>query len=258
MPFIAYKNIEIHYTSLGKGSVVVLLHGFLESSTMWQEIAPVLAQKHRVITIDLLGHGKTANLAYVHTMKMQAIMVRAVLAKLKINKYSLIGHSMGGYIALALAKLNPEVISQLVLMNSTSLVDSPERLLNRDRAIKMIKQNKETFIKMAIPNLFAVESMQKYKSAILALKDEALAMSTQGIIAALEGMKVRANTVEILQKATFPILFIAGTKDTVLNYEDLVLETANTKVEFRSLDTGHMSHITNTTELLTLLQDFLN
>ncbi len=258
MPFIAYKNIEIHYTSLGKGSVIVLLHGFLESSTMWRETAPVLAQKHRVITIDLLGHGKTANLAYVHTMEMQAMMVHAVLAKLKINKYSLIGHSMGGYIALALAKLYPEGISQLVLMNSTSLADSPERLLNRDRAIAMIKQNKETFIKMAIPNLFSAASRKLHNKTIVALKDEALAMSTQGIIAALEGMKVRANTIEILQKTTFPILFIAGEKDTVLNYEDLLLETANTKVDFRSLDTGHMSHVTNTTELLELLKAFLN
>jgi len=157
MPFLAYKNIQIHYTSHGSGSVVVLLHGFLESSTMWKAIIPILAKKNRVISVDLLGHGLSENLSYVHTMEAQAKMVKAVLDKLHLRRYTLIGHSMGGYVTFAFASVFPYNIKQLVLMNSTALPDSKERLINRDRAIKMIKQNKETFIKMAIPNLFSEE-----------------------------------------------------------------------------------------------------
>ena len=108
MAQIQYKNITIDYTATGKGTAVVLLHGFLENQTMWQYLAPVLATKYRVITIDLLGHGNTDCLGYVHTMEDQADMVHHVLHELKIRKSVLIGHSMGGYVALAFAELYPD------------------------------------------------------------------------------------------------------------------------------------------------------
>ena len=113
-----YKNIEISYTSHGKGSVVVLLHGFLENKSMWNTIIPILLKKNRVITIDLLGHGNSGNLGYLHTMENQAQMVKAVLNHLKLRRFIIIGHSLGGYIALALAELYPENIKKLCLMNA--------------------------------------------------------------------------------------------------------------------------------------------
>ena len=253
MPFLTYKNIQIHYTSQGSGSVVVLLHGFLESSTMWEQVMPTLTQKHRVIAIDLLGHGQTESLAYVHTMEEQATLVNSVLKTLKVQKYVLIGHSMGAYIALALAAENSVNLSHLVLMNSTSLPDSKTRLLNRDRAIKMIKQNKDSFIKMAIPNLFSEASRTLYKEAINALKIEAQQMTVQGIVAAIEGMKIRKNQSDLLQTTAFPITFIAGKKDTVLDYDSLLEETKNTKVNFIALANGHMSHIEDTKALKDIL-----
>jgi len=99
-----YKNISISYAVSGKGSAVVLLHGFLENKTMWHKIKKVLSKKYKVVSIDLLGHGKTESLGYVHTMEDQAEMIKAVLNHLKLRKYVLIGHSMGGYISLAFAK----------------------------------------------------------------------------------------------------------------------------------------------------------
>src|SRR6478672_12328590 len=105
MSTIQFKHISVNYTDTGKGTAVVLLHGFLENSTMWNDFVPELSKKYRVITIDLLGHGQTQPLNYVQTMEDNADMVLSVLNELRIRKAIFAGHSMGGYIALAFADL---------------------------------------------------------------------------------------------------------------------------------------------------------
>ena len=134
---------------------MVLLHGFLENKSMWNAFVPELAKKNRVITIDLLGHGETECLGYVHAMEDQADMVYALLLFLKIRKVVLVGHSMGGYIALAFAELFPDNVKGLFLLNSTSRADSEEKKINRDRAIVAVKQNYGAFVSMSIANLFS-------------------------------------------------------------------------------------------------------
>jgi pimeloyl-ACP methyl ester carboxylesterase len=104
---ITFKNANIYFSDQGKGTVVVLIHGFLENATMWDKIIPELSLRNRVIAIDLLGHGKTDCLGYVHSMDLFAETVEAVLKGLRIRKYILVGHSLGGYISLAITKKNP-------------------------------------------------------------------------------------------------------------------------------------------------------
>src|SRR3970282_1484694 len=104
---IHYKNTKISYSDTGKGSAIVLLHGFLENQTMWQNLVPELRQKNRIITIDLLGHGESGCVGYVHSMEDNAEAIRSVLSELRIRKAIFVGHSMGGYVALAFAELYP-------------------------------------------------------------------------------------------------------------------------------------------------------
>src|SRR4030065_2382718 len=115
---LLYKNTNVNFTSTGIGSAVVLIHGFLENSSMWQEVSQELSKRNKIICIDLLGHGKTGNLGYLHSMEDQAQMVKVVLNHLKLRKYTFVGHSMGGYVALAFAKLFPSAIKALCLMKS--------------------------------------------------------------------------------------------------------------------------------------------
>ena len=112
--FILHKNTKVYFTSQGTGTAVVLLHGFLENSSMWNEISKELSKKNRIICIDLLGHGASESHGYIHTMEDQAEMVKAVLDYLQLRKYILIGHSMGGYVALALAQLYPKKYKRIV------------------------------------------------------------------------------------------------------------------------------------------------
>jgi pimeloyl-ACP methyl ester carboxylesterase len=254
---IHYKNTTISFSDTGKGTAVVLLHGFLENQTMWKDLAPILSHKNRVIKIDLLGHGATECLGYVHSMEDNAEIVKTVLSHLRIRKAVFVGHSMGGYVALAFAELYPAAVKGLVLLNSTSKEDSAERKHNRDRAIKAVKQNYVNFVRLSIANLFSENNRERLENEIENVKLEALKTTLQGIVASLEGMKIRKNREFILRESEFPKLLILGEKDGVLIYKDNLAQLENTDVKLVTFQDGHMSHIENKVELGTVLLEFL-
>ena len=256
MKNILYKNTKISFTDSGAGSAIVLLHGFLENKKMWLDYVTLFSDKYRIITIDLLGHGKTEPLGYVHSMEENANVVHEVLEHLKIEKATILGHSMGGYVGLAFAELFPESIQKLVLLNSTSREDSDEKKLNRTRAIKAVKQNYVGFVSLAIANLFSENNRTRLADKIENVKTEALKTPLQGIIASLEGMKIRKDRESLLQQNLFPVLLILGKKDPVLNYEDSISQIEDTTGELVSFEDGHMSHIENKEELKTILLNF--
>jgi pimeloyl-ACP methyl ester carboxylesterase len=253
---IDYKNTKISYSDTGKGSAIVLLHGFLENQTMWQDLVPELSKKHRIITIDLLGHGESGCLGYVHSMEDNAEAVHSVLSKLRIRKAIFVGHSMGGYVALAFAELYPATIKGLVLLNSTSKADSEERKTNRSRAIKAVKKDYIGFVRLSIANLFNPDNRERLGDEIEKVRAEALKTPLQGIVASLEGMKIRKDRETLLRSANYPILLILGKKDPVLNYEDGLKQIENTGIKLATFPDGHMSHIENREELKNVLLDF--
>lgn len=244
------KSSKFHYTRQGSGKALVLLHGFLESQTIWEPFIPELIKNHTVITIDLPGHGKSECIGYIHTMELMAEVVHAVLVHEKIEHASFLGHSMGGYVALAFAERHPQMCSEMILLNSTPKADSTERKENRDRAIALVKKQKDTFLKMAISNLFAEKNREKFAAEIEALKKDALKMKTQGIIAALEGMKIRKDRTRLLKKLTIPKTIIAGTQDPIMPLEDLVKVAKSCDCQLIKWEGGHMSTLENKAEML--------
>ena len=253
-----YKNTKISYADSGSGNAIILLHGYLENSSMWDFCIPEMAKNNRVIAIDLLGHGRSECLGYIHTMEDQADMIFAVLQELQIKNATLIGHSMGGYVALAFAELYPKNLNSLVLMNSTSYEDSAERKKNRDRAIKMVKKDYVTFVRLSIANLFSLENRELLLDEIEKVKLEALKTPLQGIISTQEGMKIRKDRQLVMQSLQIPTLLILSKKDPVLDYEENLKQIENTDIQLATLNAGHMSHIENRAELLSTLIDFLN
>jgi len=254
---LAFKGTNIYFETYGKGPAIVLLHGFLENSSMWKDLIPELSKRNKVIAIDLLGHGNSDCLGYVHSMELFAETVYAVLKQLKIRKCSLVGHSLGGYVALALAEKHPEKVKGLCLMNSTSNEDSEERKDIRTRANKMAQTNLKNMIQLSISNLFYHKNLLKFTSEIDFLKQEALKTSLQGYLAAQEGMKIRPNRNHILTNATFKKLLIIGEKDPVIDVNISLEEAQKTNSEYVILDGGHMSYVENTKQLLDALQSFL-
>lgn len=246
---LEYKGSQIFYTVEGQGDFIVLLHGFLENSTMWTNIKPNLLKNHSVICIDLLGHGQTGCIGYIHTMDAMAEAVKTVIDELQIESFTLIGHSMGGYVALAFAEKFSHLLNGLCLLNSTAAEDNEERKINRDRAIEAVKKNHKIFVSMSIANLFAPDNRERFAKDIELVKQEALKTPLQGIIAALEGMKIRPNREFLLQSSNFKKMMVIGRKDPVLEYNNLINQALNTTIEIVEFPDGHMSHIENMREL---------
>ncbi|MBL4592276.1 MAG: alpha/beta hydrolase [Flavobacteriales bacterium] len=188
---------------------------------MWKPFAKELSITQRVITIDLLGHGNTDCLSYVHTMEEMAEAVEAVMHHLKLRKYFLVGHSLGGYVSLAIAENNPDNIKGLVMFHSSAKGDIKQKKIDRGRAIKIIKKNAKVFINEAVPNLFNT-NYKPHKRGVAQIKKIALNTSKQGIVAALEGMKNRVDREIILKFAPYPVLYIIGEEDNILPYQDLI------------------------------------
>lgn len=256
METVLYKNTKISFTDSGKGTVVVFLHGFLENKEMWKPYILAYQTKYRVITIDLLGHGDSDSLGYVHSMEENAKVVQAVLAHLRVRKSILVGHSMGGYVCLAFAELFPDKVRSLILINSSASADSDARKLNRDRAIQAVKYNHDSFIRMAIANLFSEDNRHKLKAEIEEVKQQALKTPLQGIVATLEGMKIRKDREVLLHFGPYPISLILGIQDTVLNYSETSAQVEGTRATLFSFPDGHMTPIENRDELCELLLQY--
>ena len=245
---LEYKNINIKYTDFGKGEAVVLLHGFLENASMWNYLIEEIKTSHRVVSVDLLGHGSTGNLGYVHTMEEMGEAVWAVLEHLQITSFIVIGHSMGGYVALTIAKNYPESVKGLCLMNSTYRADSEERKIIRMRSIEMVRRNYNMVIRTSFLNLFAEQSKRLYVKEIENALNEALKTSVQGYVAAQRGMMEREDNFEFLKTLNCEKLIIIGSEDPVINGESIKSELFGTSIEYVEIKLGHMSHIENKTE----------
>lgn len=254
---LEYNGISVNYYRKGHGKAVVLLHGFLESAKVWKDLAFEISKSHQVICVDLLGHGKTGCLGNIHTMEQMAETVDVVLNHLKVNKATIIGHSMGGYVALAYLEMYPQKVEKLCLMNSTASEDSSEKRQNRDRAIAAVKQNHKLFVRQLIANVFRPKNRTIFSNEIKMITSEALKFPVQGIIAALEGMKIRKDRVELFRNVTIKKLMIIGRKDPVLQYHSLIEQTKNSDVVVVEFPDGHMSIIENKEENTYKIMQFI-
>ncbi|MDT0558579.1 alpha/beta hydrolase [Ichthyenterobacterium sp. W332] len=252
-----HKGIKIFYEDEGKGPVVLLLHGFLETSAMWKEIKSEIIKTNRVVTVDLLGHGKTESLSYVHSMDDMADAVFTVINHLNITKFNAIGHSMGGYVALAMAEKQPSYFEGLCLMNSSFEADTDDRKQIRRRAIAMAKVNYKSLITLSFANLFAPESTVNFKKAYDDALVIALQTSVQGYIAAQEGMLLRPNRFKTFKTIKGKKSIIIGKKDTIIDNDLIKFLIEKTDIEMLELAQGHMSHIEDLKNLLTYLIHYI-
>ena len=237
-----FRSTKIRYSDKGKGRTIVLLHGFLESLEIFEELSDNLSKSFRVISIDLPGHGQTPCIGYVHTMEMMAECVKAVMDALGIRKFVVAGHSMGGYVALAFAELFPEYTAGFCLFHSTALPDSEEKKRDRDRVAEIVKQDHKQFVSELIPKLFAAENFSLLRTEVAKAKQIALDTPKEGIVAALKGMKERPSRERVLKNSKCPVLFIIGKKDVLLAWENLLLLTGLPGKSFNIVleHSGHM------------------
>jgi len=238
----AFKKGTLTFSDTGKGRTVVLVHGFLGSHEIWKNTTEYLSKSFRVIAIDLPGHGGSDIYGYVTTTELMAKAIKSVMDNLKLKKYVLVGHSMGGYAALAFADMYPDNLKGLCLFHSTAYADSEPKKKDRSRSIQAVKSNHKIYTKEVIKNLFATKNIKYLKEDIAFAQKIAAKTSKQSIIASLEGMKDRPNRDIILGMAHYPLMMVIGELDNVLPYPQL-LEQANHIKEKHVLYLEHDGHM---------------
>jgi len=244
----------------GKGNPIVLLHGYLESQEIWYSFAEKLKKNgHRLITLDLPGHGLSGVKGDTHSMEFQAGAVLAVLNDLKIEKCVLVGHSMGGYVALTFAKNFSERLAGLCLFHSTPNPDSDEKRASREREIELVKGGKiELIAKTNISLAFARENHKKLEEQIEEATIIAMETEPDGIIACLRGMQSRPDTNDMLKKLKLPVLLIFGKKDSYIP-EEVAQAMAQHFSQHQTVfleNSGHMGFIEEEAKSLELISAF--
>lgn len=242
---IEYQGNQVYYTASGTGNPIVLLHGFLETSKIWEPFLEDLVTKRQVVCIDLPGHGNTGIFGEIHPMEMMAEVVNAVLEELHIPKATFMGHSMGGYVSLAFAEKYPGKITGMALLNSTPEADSDEKRTIRDKSARLIRKNKKAYINMALTNLVAPGNEITFYKELEKLKLEAYKFPSKGIIANLIGMKIRTDRKNILRQLTSYKIMIFGIKDPIISLNTANMLTILCKCPVKIIEGGHLSYLEN-------------
>lgn len=204
----------------GRGRVVVLLHGYLENLDIWDDVAPLLEGAARVVAFDLPGHGISEVRGPVHTMDFVAGVVHDALVASGVARCTVVGHSMGGYVALALAAAHPEMLDGLVLLSSTPNADSHAKREEREREIAIIEGGKKELLSRTQPGRgFAPGNHRRMADRIEDLAEGVMLTEDEGITALLRGMSARPDMNDMLRVLPVPQLFILGRHDEYITPE---------------------------------------
>ncbi len=260
--FISAKGIPVHLSITGKGSrTIVLLHGFLETLYIWEKFQEGLSSYYKVISIDLPGHGLSGSHIEVNSLDFTSNVLKEVLEYCNVSSSIIIGHSMGGYVAIQFAKMFPQFVENLVLINSTPFADSDDKKSERLREIDLIKSGKLLSIaSISIPKMFAPDNVTKYDDIIEQVLELVEIHSPEGIIASIKGLMQRDDNLDFLINFNKPILIIAGKYDRFISQERIeFLKLKLDKANFLVLsNTGHIAFIEEEEITLDAIKTFLN
>lgn len=236
-------------------NVIVLLHGLGEDASIWNGFVPFLQKEYQCIVPEY------ANFTGMHSMDDYAEYIYDLVVETKgVEQCTLIGHSMGGYIALAFAEKYPQIVTGLVMFHSTAYPDSEERKEIRMKHIEFLESHGlDLFLRSFVPNLFSEEFVELYPDVIEKQRKEAQRLDISGFISAIRAMRTRPNRLEVLQNATYPVGYIIGKKDKAISLADALLQLDTlTNPEVLLLDdVGHSGMLEAPDECLAFLRMFL-
>jgi pimeloyl-ACP methyl ester carboxylesterase len=258
--FACLMNKAIAYTDKGLGPVVVLVHGFCESKELWDYFASHLSQTFRVITLDLPGFGSSKLEEDSISMEWFADEIQYLLSLLDIEKFTFVGHSLGGYVGLAYAEKYAQHLSGLCLFHSTAYTDSEERKENRNKTIAFIqKYGADLFTQSFIEPLFLLKNRAALKDEIAELKLIAKKSSPKGIIATTIAMRDRPDRTHVLTNLNIPILLIGGENDATIPIEKLEEQKSlSTSIKLVVIEAcGHVGMYEQKEKTFSVLEEFL-
>lgn len=237
----------------GEGFPLLFLHGFLEDLRMW-EYLPTSDMEFKKIFIDLPGHGGSSTPIGVPSIARIAEIIIEQLKELGIEKFHVIGHSMGGYVALELASMG--FVEKLVLLNSNFWEDSIQKKKDRDRVVNIVQKSKDLFIQEGIKGLFVFP--ENYENEINTLVSWAKVIPIEGIVYATHAMKNRVNHLQICTELGEKLLVIQGEKDQSTPQSSMLELLPSVNQLYIIPEVGHMSYIESPKLVLQKLTDFFS
>jgi pimeloyl-ACP methyl ester carboxylesterase len=247
---------RLWYQTRGTGPALVFLHGFMESSTMWDYLS-LKTLPYQLIFMDLPGHGQSDLLTGEGdpSMTQMAEHVAEVLSDLGIEKFDVVGHSMGGYVALELKQML-QGCGRVVLLNSNFWADSEEKKRDRIRVADLAFKAKELLVQQAIPGLFFRK--ERDIEHIQFLINEAKNMLPESIAYAALAMRNRMDCSSLLSTSPNDFLLIHGMNDPLISSEGIRERTSKVPIKVVMLpNAGHMAHVEDCYSVLVLFMDYL-
>ena len=251
---------KIFYRLEGSGPVVVLIHGFAEDGMIWKNQASFLQNNFRVIIPDLPGSGNSEGYEEMLTMDDYSVIIKNILDKESIDKCIIVGHSMGGYIALAFAEKYPEDLTAFGLFHSTAFADIEEKKAARKKGIEFIKKHgAAAFIRQSTPNLFSTNTKEKKPAIIADLIQQYDNFRPASLVSYYEAMMLRPDRTSVLQNFHKPILFIIGQEDNAVPLEKSLKQSYMPSVSHIHIlkNTGHMGMLESSDESNKFLYSFI-
>lgn len=247
---------DIFFEQQGSGDPVILIHGFPMSHFVWKDFAPRLATNVTVYTPDLPGFGQSKILPSPFSIDDVANRLLEWIETKGIKKSVLVGHSLGGYVALAMIEKKPELFVGLGLFHSTALADSAEKKESRTKVVEFVEKNGAlAFTSNFISPLFADPT----HPAISVVREIAVQSSAEAVIGFTQAMRDRPTREAVLKKFERPILFIAGGMDQGIPVETIKHQAGACQYPDLHILSGvaHMGMFEQPTEILDIMTAFV-
>jgi len=257
---ILHHNNKLHYKIGGTGTPIVLVHGFAEDHSIWDNQIQSLSKHFKIIALDLPGSGlsealNTSNLSIEDLAKA----VDEVIEAERLDSFVLIGHSMGGYITLAYEQIFPQKTKSIGLIHSTSFSDNETKIQNRKKAIEFIKSNgSEPFLKTIIPDLYFDKT--KEKVSIENHLSTANKIDSSVLIQYYNAMINRKDNTAILKKLNKPALLIGGAHDLLIPFKQTIAESCYSDCASVSIlkKSAHMGMIEEHENVNNIISQFIH
>jgi len=257
--FLTFNNKKLSYAIHGSGPAVMLVHGYTESKEIWFPMANELGKKYTVIMPDLPGHGGSDVIENL-SMEMMAKLMDVLADTLQLERFIMIGHSMGGYVTACYADTNEHRLKGFGFFHSSARADTAEGKSNRIRVMEIIANDHgNSFINMFVPDLFFEGNRKRLADEIEILQQRALKISKEALIESQKAMAARSGHIDLIADSNLPVLFIIGKQDNKSDYNLVLAQAALAKRAFvLSLnDCGHMGYLEKFEDCLAAIDGFL-
>ena len=206
----------------GSGDAIVLLHGFPLSHAIWKPQIEALQRRARVVAPDLRGAGGSSSPGGPYLMETLAGDLAELLDVLQIDRASIVGHSMGGYVAMAFARMYAESVAKLSLVCSRLCSDTAAVANDREKLAREVlaQQSAQPLENAYITRLFSPQTLENNDAAVRFARELCRANSPAGLAGALRGMAQRADAYDIAGDLEMPVLVVAGADDTIVRPEE--------------------------------------